>query len=328
MSRDSIYSIADLKDTFIYRTTDMSDISLRDFSKHFINEESFTRKESVETIAYAFYFMEHALSEVEKRYAFEQELPDGMKEVVKESLSVYETIFTLCFSYVFSIVSRESRHLFNQTSDFSTLDASDIDLESRLAVSGRTLFGKKTIKDCLYLTSSIACCSSKDLKRGGFKANKKAPDITISTYLEYLQFIFNNADWEEGYGGIMWANITETLHNLIKGEISPKIFIDTVWSLEHNNGCIFNKDTVFREPSGDSTLYFILQAQAAGIIPYMVNQEDYKFIDPRLESSYKNFDSSSCGEKFANSFKVVEAFFPKMFAFNMSEYDFTEILEY
>ncbi len=39
----------------------------------------------------------------------------------------------------------------------------------------------------------------------------------------------------------MWANIAESLMYLERGEITPVMFLDMCWGLEHNGGAYFNK---------------------------------------------------------------------------------------
>jgi len=44
-----------------------------------------------------------------------------------------------------------------------------------------------------------------------------------------------------GFGGAMWANIARTLEQLERKEITPLMFIDLCWGMEHNSGSYFSK---------------------------------------------------------------------------------------
>ncbi len=46
---------------------------------------------------------------------------------------------------------------------------------------------------------------------------------------------------KSGYGGETWANIADTLRKVEEGEITPLMFIDICWGLEHNSGSYFSK---------------------------------------------------------------------------------------
>ena len=48
---------------------------------------------------------------------------------------------------------------------------------------------------------------------------------------------FNNG----GYGGAPWANIANVLHARLTGKISPQLFVDRVFNLQHNGGSLFDK---------------------------------------------------------------------------------------
>jgi hypothetical protein len=44
-----------------------------------------------------------------------------------------------------------------------------------------------------------------------------------------------------GYGGPRWAKIAAVLQQYEAGELTPIIFVDTCWGLQHNGGIYFNK---------------------------------------------------------------------------------------
>ena len=58
--------------------------------------------------------------------------------------------------------------------------------------------------------------------------------------LRWAQEVFHSFHGS-GYGGPLWANITETLEYLEEGEITSVMFMDMVWGLQHNGGQYFSK---------------------------------------------------------------------------------------
>jgi phosphohistidine swiveling domain-containing protein len=47
--------------------------------------------------------------------------------------------------------------------------------------------------------------------------------------------------WTKGYGGRKWAAITYLVLRYLTGKLSPTMFVDAAFNLEHNNGCCFTK---------------------------------------------------------------------------------------
>ena len=79
----------------------------------------------------------------------------------------------------------------------------------------------------------------------------KFKDITISNMMKAIVNIFKFGSFEGGYGGEPWAKITEHGLNFARGSINTEVFLDQAFSLEHNNGNMFNKNIVFRN-SGEN----------------------------------------------------------------------------
>ena len=44
-----------------------------------------------------------------------------------------------------------------------------------------------------------------------------------------------------GYGGPKWATIADILYQYERGELTPLMFVDTCWGLQHNGGAYFDK---------------------------------------------------------------------------------------
>lgn len=77
----------------------------------------------------------------------------------------------------------------------------------------------------------------------GWKAlyDKAGTDILID-----MADLFDEFD-DGSYGGPPWANAARILHSRLTGQLGPtehmnkRMFIDRVWTLEHNGGCFLNK---------------------------------------------------------------------------------------
>ncbi len=52
---------------------------------------------------------------------------------------------------------------------------------------------------------------------------------------------YKSGDWSTSFGGKAWAKVTEVLIRHIKGEDTETMFVDTVWSLQHNTTYILDK---------------------------------------------------------------------------------------
>lgn len=52
---------------------------------------------------------------------------------------------------------------------------------------------------------------------------------------------FESLPWQEGYGGESWATIARLAYDYGRGKLKAITFVDRCWSLEHNNGNMFNK---------------------------------------------------------------------------------------
>jgi len=59
---------------------------------------------------------------------------------------------------------------------------------------------------------------------------------------EYAACAFEEASWpSRNYGGEPWALIAWTLHEFLSKQMSPELFIDRVWNLQHHGGIVLNK---------------------------------------------------------------------------------------
>jgi pyruvate,orthophosphate dikinase len=77
----------------------------------------------------------------------------------------------------------------------------------------------------------------------------KQEHSVIIDYTKNLAKLFDHPIWgvRTSYGGKAWANIAQTLHDYLSGQLSMVLFIDRVFDLRHNGGPVFNKHPMFTE---------------------------------------------------------------------------------
>ena len=104
-----------------------------------------------------------------------------------------------------------------------------------LAIGGEMRHHKAGSK-VLNPTRSIAWCDWQEVfETHGVDAIRTAAEL-------FREFPRNS-----GYGGAAWAQAADILAAFIDGRLGPdeatnaRLFLDRVWTLEHNNGCILNK---------------------------------------------------------------------------------------
>lgn len=97
----------------------------------------------------------------------------------------------------------------------------------------------------------------------------QAPDVSLGEYTEFLVRSFTDCDYSPGFGGGNWADVARPLRDFAHGKISAEILMDTAFTLEHNNGTIFNKGMLY-ENCNSGTLHKILDVQRSGQIPQLI----------------------------------------------------------
>lgn len=90
------------------------------------------------------------------------------------------------------------------------------------------------------------------------------PEESLEKYCRLLQNAFNVGTFGNQFGGKPWGKIAEALGDYFGGESSAEIFIDTAYTLAHNNGPMFNKDMLYSHYS--ASFLNLLDVQAAGMI--------------------------------------------------------------
>jgi hypothetical protein len=98
---------------------------------------------------------------------------------------------------------------------------------------------------------------------------EKPPVTTIGDFVKCLQWQFYHSKWSPGYGGKAWGKVTDCLVSFVTGEYSAEMMMDTVWTLSHNNGPIFNKGHLYGMYNSHKLLR-ILDIQRSGQIPQAI----------------------------------------------------------
>lgn len=113
-------------------------------------------------------------------------------------------------------------------------------------------------------------CSIKGVNShsAALKLRQSPPDCSLGEYTESLVWGFYNGSYSGGFGGPAWGAVADCLHAFVTGKYSAEMMLDTVWTLCHNNGPIFNKGMLYETYSSD--LKTILDVQRSGQIPQLV----------------------------------------------------------
>jgi hypothetical protein len=160
------------------------------------------------------------------------------------------------FFYTFLICTREARH-----GDYSGAKPSIKDLY------GDIKFFKNIPDDANQIMNHLT---------------NNPPDYDLKTFTNLLVHAFEPgalAKYGGSYGGAKWANVAKPLRDFVHGTITMELFLDTVWTLVHNGGPIFNKGMMYKSYNQEQ-LWRILDAQRAGMIPNLVWNKESTYVKP------------------------------------------------
>jgi hypothetical protein len=201
---------------------------------------------NVEMEAARFYLYNHAFSLLCAKHDTHEKLPYVTSSVVNAYPHILSEIGRRLVSYTLMVCVREARHL-------SESDHFRNKLVKR--------FGQE-FRDWRGLIPLSSDGAVKYLKGHPIK-------MPIGKFCKGLTYVFNKGSFSGGYGGKPWGNIANTLEKYVTGVISLEAFIDTAWTLAHNNGPMFNKGLLYESYGSD--LIKILDVQASGQIPQLLN---------------------------------------------------------
>jgi hypothetical protein len=206
-----------------------------------------------------FYGMNHGMALISAARAPLEPLPPDELNFVEAYHHALAPKAIRAFYYLLWICTREARHNLSLKDDAHKITAN---------------FGAPV---CDFLTSIKG--GEKEIAQAFLS---KPPDAPIGTYVKALAWTFYHSKWSSSYGGKKWGAVTDCLVRFVTGEFTAEMMLDTVWTLAHNGGPIFNKAAFYGMYS--SSLYRLLDVQRSGQIPEAIttDAELGKFAGPEL----------------------------------------------
>jgi len=205
-----------------------------------------------------FYVGEHILSVLQKQRSLSEPLTDQELDLVNRVFRMNNDVFMRLFYYVTVICIRESRHCHK--------------VDEVMAAAPEHL--KKAIR---FVTQAPDSKDAVTYFMQHCPTGMKIGDVAAAMKFAFYKY----GHWSASYGGKAWGSITDPLVELVEGRISPTLFCDVAWALEHNGGCMFNKGMYFS--SYTKYLKQFLDLQRAGQIPRGV-------LDDKFTSAYRTPD--------------------------------------
>lgn len=195
-----------------------------------------------EAEAFWFYGMNHGMALISSRYDPHEKMKPEDAGFVKEYYARMTPAAVRAFYYLLLICTRESRHNKSLHEDGGQIKKlfGEVTANFHLSIKG----GEHNIHQALL---------------------NSPPKTTLGNYVNSLQWVFYNSKWSGGYGGPAWGKVTDCLCRFVHGEFSAEMMLDTIWTLCHNNGPIFNKGMLYGHYS--SCLTRLLDVQRSGQVP-------------------------------------------------------------
>lgn len=137
---------------------------------------------------------------------------------------------------------------------------------------------------------------------GEHETTKVATDNVVKlTSLQQVEFvdlcigIFAKPWSSPAYGGEKWRVIAETLGMYLKGRIGDAVFIDRVFDLRHNGGCLFNKHPMVTTMTDEDELPTMLEykKKAANIEELYAGITRYKTPTKEVSLLFQEWKSRS-----------------------------------
>jgi hypothetical protein len=224
--------------------------AVNEYQKYTATEVGVAIEAGVEHEALLFYLLNHAFSELRAKYNEDANLPPRAQDLAATYMDLLANSGRRMFSYVLMIVTRESRHMLHK---------------DHLAQGLSELIGEKAAKRYFKFRGKLPSSSDGAVA----KLKSSPPNMTLGDYATAVEYIFDNAGWGGGYGGEPWGKIARTLRRYATGEYTMEMFMDTAWTLAHNNGPMFNKGLLYKHY--DSDIHTILDVQSSGQIPHFIS---------------------------------------------------------
>jgi hypothetical protein len=200
--------------------------------------------------AIMFYLANHAMKELAFRFDPLEPLPDWALHIADEYHRVSAKIAARAFYYLILITAREARH----NSQKNT---------SEWKVKIKNQFGAGPMMALLHYPDD------NDIEEVTGVFDQYAPDATLGDICRSITFTHYEGSFSGGYGGPKWGNVSDCMTQFATGQSTAEVMLDTVWTLVHNGGPIFNKGMLYHYYNGNA-LQQVLDIQRAGQIPRMV----------------------------------------------------------
>jgi hypothetical protein len=221
-----------------------------------------------------FYGMNHGVALIAGQHAPLEPLKGWNLSFVERYHSELAPRAVRAFYYLLLICTREARHNQSIKSDHATMVAK---------------FGKPVTDFFQSIKGGEPGIHQKLLSN--------PPAATIGQFTGSLVWQFYHSSWNGGYGGKAWGSIADCLHRFVTGEFSPEMMLDTIWTLSHNNGPIFNKG-LFYSMYNAPVILRILDVQRSGQVPQGVLHDAQigKYAAPELKALMADVKARFPGE--------------------------------
>jgi len=197
-----------------------------------------------------FYLANHAMHCIAQAFDPYEPLPDPVLAICEEYHDRAARSMLRAVYYVAVITAREARHLENK-SEMQPIIAKHFGQPCADAL--------KAYKDTSEISNTMSV----------FRNNLK--DVSIGDFAASLQYTHYYGSYSSSFGGPAWGQVTDPLVSFVRGHTTAEMFLDTVWTLAHNGGPIFNKGMLYNNYGAG--LYEILDVQRSGQIPALVRSK-------------------------------------------------------
>lgn len=227
---------------------DFSEVPLKNVvqkSNHYLSN---TDMVSAELEAQKFYLYQHALHVISEGKTPNCMISEGVDPFYDFQEHMTSAVHK-AFHYMLLITHREARHL----DDIKSIDAEPELIKEQVEIT-------KLCQNQSHGKSYQVLC--------GYDGS-----LSLGQYVRYLVVLFNQGKWSSSsFGGKAWGGIAQVLSDYVHGKLTGVEFVDTMFTLSHNNGAIFNKNIVYK-PHKSSEFLTILDVQRAGMIPQYVRHQ-------------------------------------------------------
>lgn len=229
-----------------------------------------------ETSALQFYLLNHAAALIRKQRGPHEPLPEIEQRLVQRYYARNSLAAIRASYYLLLICTRESRHLTNPGV-----------LHPKL--------GKELGPEVVAFNAKIKGTGSEVAYQTFLN---QPPACPLGVYARALQYIFYQGKFNSGYGGPAWGKVADCLVNFVLGLYSPEMMLDTIWTLCHNNGPIFNKGMLYAGYASAQGVQKLLDVQRSGQVPELVLHDNWAkpFLTPELKVAANDIRTAFPGQ--------------------------------